>query len=83
MMIVSHSVFKEQKKHQRIFPPAVTGLSRWSGEQLTLIVSVGQPHFLFYFSEQFLIQTHSLCSSFCFEQGGSSYAHQFVLQPVF
>ena len=53
MMIVCHSVFKEQKKHQRNFMPAVTGLPRWSDGQAMLFTPAGQPLFLYYFLEQF------------------------------
>jgi hypothetical protein len=82
MMIVSHSVFKEQKKHQRgyLFQQASL-LERRVTYANCLSRSTA---FLFYFFRTISHSIrYSLCSSFCFEQGGPSYAPQFVWQPVF
>jgi len=56
MVIVSHSVFKEQKKHQRFFPAHRTELSRWSGEKPTQIASAGQPLFSVFFQNKFSLE---------------------------
>jgi len=50
--IVSHSVFKEQKKHQR--PRCRSSLFRWSDGQPTTSLSYGQPLFFNYFQNNFL-----------------------------
>jgi len=82
MMIVSHSVFKDQKKHQRFLRPPQQAFFVGAVSNLRkLLQSVNR--FFILFSEQFLIRFALALQLVCFEQGGSSYAPQFVWQPVF
>jgi hypothetical protein len=83
MAIVSHSVFKDQKK-TNVFFRAVHGAFPLDRRVTYANCAGGSTAFFnIFFRTIYCPFPPSLCSVFGCEQGGSSYAHQLLMQPVF